>query len=125
MARLTRPGNTVVRWPKGEGMVMPRGEEEMARWFLGLLESGAFRVELLMGYCVGGARVKLGVRAGLKEEEQVSRAAFTLEQEPRVVVEEVSAVSGESVVEEERRPGEQETGTSFTGGWSQERSLEL
>ena len=35
---LTRPGNTVVAWPKGEPMVMPTGVEEMVRRLLGLAE---------------------------------------------------------------------------------------
>ena len=33
---LTRPGNTVVAWPKGEPMVMASRVEEVARRFLGL-----------------------------------------------------------------------------------------
>jgi hypothetical protein len=75
------------------------------------------RVELGIGYRVGGPRVMLGVRGGL---EQVSRAA--LEPEPEVVVEEeVTAESRELVAVEEIAPGESgelenTTSSSGTGG---------
>ena len=96
---LTRPGNTVVAWPKGEPMVMASRVEEVARRFLGLAD---LRMEL-MGYWMGGARVKLGEKGGL-EEEQMSRAAVTLE--PKVMVEEVPAESSEPVVLEEEAPAD-------------------
>ena len=49
---LTRPGNTVVAWPKGEPMVMASRVEEVARRFLGLAD---LRMELI-GYWVGGGK---------------------------------------------------------------------
>ena len=93
--------------------------------------------------------MKLGVKAGL-EEEQVSRAGVTLE--PKVLVEEVPAESSGSVVLEEEAPAEsrksgmreeevlakhkewvlveeeepRETTTSSAGTWgSQDKSLRL
>ena len=85
-------------WPKGELMVMASGVG-VARRFLGLAD---LRMEL-MGYWMGGARVKLGEKGGL-EEVQMSRAAVT--PEPRVMVEEVTAESSEPVVFEEEAPAE-------------------
>ena len=144
VARLTRPGNTVVGWPNGEPMVMASGVGVVARRFLGLAD---LRMEL-MGYWVGVARVKLGVKAGL-EEEEMSMAGVTLE--PKVMVEEVPAESSGSVVLEEEAPAEsrksgmceeevlaehkewvlveeepRESTTSSAGTWgSQDKSLRL